>query len=86
MAGAQVIAALKAAKFLKIPVPEKLKLMVISNELSDTEKATTQPYIIEIDGYEMGYRAGAALYNQIYGDLRIITEKLPIKIIDCSKN
>ena len=82
--GAQAVTALKAAAELNIPVPEKLRLMIIDNELSDTEKAAVQPYIIEMDGYEMGYKAGAALYNQIYGDLRIVSEKISSKIVDCS--
>ena len=82
--GAQATTALKAAAELNIPVPAKLRLMIIDNELSDTEKASVQPYIIYMDGYEMGRKAAAALYNQIYGDLRITLEKLPAQIIDCS--
>ena len=34
--------------------------------------------------YGEKYNAYAALYSQIYGDLRIATKRLPIKIIDCS--
>ena len=82
--GAQATLALKAAAELNIPVPGKLRLMIIDNELSDTETNFVQPYIIHMDGYEMGYKAATALYNQIYGDSRIIFEKLPVKIIDCS--
>lgn len=80
----QAIAAISAAAELNIPIPEKLRLIILDSELSDAEKAAVQPYIVEQDGYGIGYEATAALYNQIYGDLRIITKKLPIKIIDCS--
>lgn len=82
--GIQATAVLKAAKELNIPVPQKLKLMIIDCELSDTEKAAVEPYIVEFNGYDMGYNAAAALYSQIYGDFRIVTQKLPIKIVDCS--
>jgi hypothetical protein len=54
--------------------------------LSDTEKTAVEPYIVEFNGYDMGYNATAALYSQIYGDFRIVTQKLPIKIVDCSTN
>lgn len=75
---------INAAKELNIPIPEKLKLVVFDNELSDTEKADIRPYIIEQDTYTIGYEAGVALYNQIYGDLRVITKKIPVSITDCS--
>ena len=77
-------AIISAAAELNIPIPEKLKLMTFDNELSETETAVIRPYIIQQDGYNIGYEAAAALYNQIYGDLRIITKRLPVKIIDCS--
>lgn len=80
----QTIAALNAAAELNIPIPQKLKLVILDSELSDAEKAAVQPYLVEQDAYGIGYEAAAALYNQIYGDLRIITKKFPIKIIDCS--
>ncbi|MCL2752154.1 MAG: substrate-binding domain-containing protein, partial [Firmicutes bacterium] len=82
LTGVQATTALQAAADLNIPVPHKLRLMIIDNELSDTEKAAIRPYIIEVDSYEMGFKAATALYNQIYGDLRIVSEKLPAKIID----
>ena len=73
-----------AAAELKIPIPEKLKLMLFDNEMSKTETAAFRPYIIEQDAYGIGYEAAATLYNQIYGDLRIVSRKLPAKIIDYS--
>ena len=82
--GAQATAALQAAADLNIPVPKKLRLMIIDNELSDTEKAIVQPYILYMDGYEMGYKAVSVLYNQIYGETRVVSEKLSSKLIDCS--
>lgn len=82
--GVQATAALQAAMELNIPVPEKLKLMIIDCELSEVEIIAVKPYIVEVSGYDMGYKAAAALYNQMYGDLRIITEKLPVEIIDSS--
>lgn len=84
--GVQATAALQAAMELNIPVPKKLRMMIIDCELSEIEKTTFQPYTVEVSGYDMGYKAAAALYNQLYGDLRIITEKLPVKIIDYSIN
>ena len=82
--GAQAAAVIAAARELDISIPEKLKLMVFDSELSDAEKNIFRPYIIEQDGYSIGYEAAAALHNQIYGDLRIFTKKLPATIIDCS--
>ena len=58
--------------------------MIFDSELSDTEKTIFRPYIIEQDGFGIGYEAAAALYSQIYGDLRIVTKRLSVKIIDCS--
>ena len=82
--GKQATPALQAAADLNIPIPQKLRLMIIDNELSETEKAFVQPYILHMDGYEMGRKAAAALYNQIYGNHHIISESLPTTIIDCS--
>ena len=82
--GKQATPALQAAAELEIPVPQKLRLMIIDNELSETEKASVQPYILYMDGEEMGHKAAAALYNKIYGDHHTISESLPTTIIDCS--
>ena len=79
--GPQAVIALSAAAELGIRVPESMRLMILDNELSDTEKAAVQPYIIEQDAYNIGYEAGVALYNQIYGDQRIITKRMPAKLI-----
>ena len=82
--GAQAASVISAAAELNIPIPKKMKLMIISCELSDIEMRIFRPYTIEIDGHEIGFEAAAALYNQIYGDLRVIIKRLPTKIIDCS--
>lgn len=82
--GTMRMAVLSAARELGIRIPEDMRLMVFDDELSPTERQTLKPYIIKQDGYRIGYLAAQSLYNQIYGDLRPTTEKLPVSIIDTS--
>lgn len=83
--GVQATSIILAAAELGISIPEQLKLMVFDDEFSPTERAAIQPYIIQQDCYHIGYLATEALYNQIYGDMRVTVKKLPVKIIDCTK-
>lgn len=66
---------------LNIPIPDKLRLVVFDSEVSFTEKKTLKPYIIEQDGYNIGYFAAHCVYNQMMGDKRIQTKKFPVRII-----
>ena len=77
-----IIAAVHA---LKRSIPQDIKLMVFDNDFSFTEIELLRPYVIQQDAYEIGYRSAAALYNQIYGDLRPESIRLPVSIIDCTK-
>ena len=61
---------------------KNIKLMFFDDELSLFERANLKPYILQQDGYQMGYLAAESLYNQIYGDLRTVTKLLPVTIID----
>jgi DNA-binding LacI/PurR family transcriptional regulator len=70
---------------LGISVPEQLKLMVFDDEFTRAERRIYKPYVIQQDGEAMGYLAAEALYNQIYGDMRVTIKKLPIHILDYSK-
>ena len=58
--------------------------MLFDGELSPTERITLSPYILQQDGYQIGYLAAESLYNQIYGDLRTVIRELPVSIIDTS--
>lgn len=80
--GTMCPAIVMAAKELGIEIPRDLKLMVFDDELSFSQKTTLKPYIIEQDGYGIGYYAAESLYNQIYGDLLPTTKMLPVSIID----
>lgn len=78
----QVKLALQAAAEAGIPVPQKLRMAVIDIEMSDVETAFVRPYAIQQDSYEIGYRAGAILYGQLYGERRVVSERLPAKIFE----
>lgn len=80
----QRLPVLMAAQELNIRIPQDLRLMFFDDELSPAERNTLQPYILQQDGYQIGYLAAEALYNQIYGDLRPVTKLLPVDIIDTS--
>ena len=71
-----------AAQELGLTIPQDLQLMLIDDELSSAERSSLKPYILQQNGYQMGYLAAESLYNQIYGDLRPITKLLPVSIID----
>lgn len=75
-------AVLMATDELGLRIPQDLKLMIFDDELSHTEYNTLQPYLIKQDGYHIGYYAAQALYNQLYGDSRPVTQMLPVTIID----
>lgn len=76
---------LMAAQELGLRFPEDLRIMFFDDELSPTERNSLKPYILEQDGYQLGYLAAESLYNQIYGDLRPVTKLLPVTIIDTSQ-
>lgn len=78
-------AVLSAVKDLNLSIPENVKLMIFDNDFSFTEIDLVRPYVISQDAYQIGYRSAAALYNQLYGDLRTETVRLPVKIIDYTK-
>lgn len=80
----QRIPVLMAAQELGLRFPEDLRIMFFDDELSPTERNSLKPYILQQDGYQMGYLAAESLYNQIYGDLRPVTKLLPVTIIDTS--
>ncbi len=78
-------AVLMATDELGLRIPQDLKLMIFDDELSHAEYNALKPYLIKQDGYHIGYYAAQALYNQIYGDSRPVTQMLPVTIIDTSK-
>lgn len=80
--GIQRLPVITAAKELGIRIPQDMKLMIFDDELSPTERSSLKPYIIQQDGYQIGYLAAEALHNQIYGDLRTVTRQLPVTITD----
>ena len=75
-------AVLMATDELGLRIPQDLKLMIFDDELSHDEYNTLKPILIKQDGYHIGYNAAQALYNQLYGDLRPVTQMLPVTIID----
>lgn len=77
-----VIAAVKASKR---SIPKDIRLMIFDNDFSATEINLIRPYVIQQDAYQIGYQSAATLYNQIYGDLRTQTIRLPIHILDYTK-
>ncbi len=78
-------AIISALNSIKLSIPKNIKLMVFDNDFSYTEVNLVKPYVIEQDSYQIGYSSAAALYNQIYGDLRTVSIRLPVKIVDYSK-
>ena len=78
-------AVLTALDELGLRTPRDLKLMIFDDELSHAECNTLKPYLIKQDGYHIGYYAAQALYNQLYGDSRPVTQMLPVTIIDTSE-
>ena len=75
-------AIIAAVNHLGLSIPNDIKLMIFDNDFSSTELKLIKPYAIEQDAYQIGYRSAAALYNQLYGDLRTETIRLPVNIID----
>lgn len=78
-------AVLAVVNDLKLSIPNDIKLMLFDCDLSFTEINLFRPYVILQDGYQIGYRSAATLYNQLYGDLRTETIRLPVTIIDHTK-
>lgn len=78
-------AVIAAVNSLKLSIPKDVKLMVFDNDFSTTELMLFRPYVISQDAYQIGYKSAAALYNQIFGDLRTENVRLPATIIDFSK-
>lgn len=85
VSGPMRLPVLAAAEELDIPIPGKLRLMIIDDELSPSEHRSLKPYILKQDGYQIGYLAAQSLYNQIYGDLRTVIKKLPVSIVDTNE-
>ena len=75
-------AILMALDELGLSIPQDLKLMIFDDELSHNQYNTLKPYLIKQDGYHIGYNAAEALYNQLYGDSRLVTQMLPVTIVD----
>lgn len=75
---------LSAVQELNLNIPRDIRLMFFDDELTPPERNALQPYILQQDGYQIGYLAAEALYNQLYGDLRPVTKLLPVTIIDTS--
>ena len=73
---------ISVANSLKISIPKDVKLMVFDNDFSPIELSLFRPYVIAQDAYQIGYKSAAALYNQIYGDLRTENVRLPAIIED----
>ena len=78
-------AVLMALSELGLRTPQDLRLMIFDDELSHAECNTLKPYLIKQDGYHIGYYASQALYNQLYGDSRPVTQMLPVTIIDTAE-
>lgn len=85
VAGCMRMPVLTAAQELGMDIPGKLQLMIFDDELSPAEHQSLKPYILKQDGYQIGYLAAQALYNQIYGDLRPVIKKLPVSIVDTNE-
>ena len=77
--GAQRLPILNAMRTLQL---QSIKLMVFDDELSHKEREDLKPYIIQKDGYHIGYTAAETLYNHILGDMRPVIKRLPVTIID----
>lgn len=77
--GAQRLPILNAMRTLQL---QSIKLMVFDDELSHKEREDLKPYIIQQDGYHIGYTAAETLYNHILGDMRPVIKRLPVTIID----
>lgn len=75
-------AIIAAVNSLNLSIPRDIRLMLFDCDLSSNEIKLLQPYVIQQDAYQIGYKAASTLYNQIYGDLRVESVRLPIKIID----
>lgn len=78
-------AIITAVQAQKRNIPKDIKLMIFDNDFSSTEIKLIRPYAIQQNGYQIGYQSAAALYNQMYGDLRAENIRLPINIIDYTK-
>ena len=78
-------AVIAAVNGLRRTIPKDVKLMVFDNDFSAIELKLFTPYVISQQAYQIGYKSAAALYNQIYGDLRTENIRLPATIEDFSK-
>ena len=78
-------AVISAVQSLNLSIPKDIKLMTFDCDFSSTEIELFRPYVIKQDAYQIGYKSASALYNQIYGDLRTETIRLPVSIIDYSE-
>lgn len=63
-----------------------IRLMIFDDELSHAERDSLNPYIIQQDGYRIGYLAAEILYNHIWGDRRPVIRRLPITILDADND
>ena len=75
-------AVIAAVNSLNLSIPNDIRLMTFDCDFSSTEIDLFRPYVIKQDAYQIGYKSASALYNQIYGDLRTETIRLPVSIID----
>ena len=75
-------AIISAVNSLNLSIPQDIKLMIFDNDFSSTELKLIRPYVIQQNAYQIGYQSAVTLYNQIYGDLRTQTIRLPVQIID----
>ena len=80
--GVQRLPVISAAEELGIRIPQDVRLMVLDDEFSPAERSILKPYVVQQDGYQIGYLAAEALRNHIFGDLRPVTRLLPVSIID----
>jgi DNA-binding LacI/PurR family transcriptional regulator len=79
--GAGVFAVLNATKKLDIKIPDKLRLALFDNETEQISNTLDlNPLIIKQNAQEIGFQAGKALYNQMYGSREIADTKIPVDI------
>lgn len=80
--GVQRLPVIAAAEELGLKIPNDIRLMVLDDEMSPAEHTILKPYVMQQNGYQIGYLAAEAVRNHIFGDLRPVTRLLPVSIID----